>query len=361
MNTVDLSAMQKALSLVRAGRLSEATAVIQSTISPASKEIVSGRDAETTWAAHADTQDLVFKPTITDPLQPWQDEIVLDAIQGSVPSSVIESLMPNKRGGLAYRLFVPAQNTPPSQAPLIVMLHGCQQNAKDFAAGSQMDRHAGEQGCFVLYPQQSSHANPGACWNWFKHTHQARERGEPQAIITLITHILATYPIDAKRIYVAGLSAGGAMAAILGEQYPEIFAAVGVHSGLPTGIARSLPDALQSMRGIGLHAPKKPLLVPTIVFHGDADATVSLANARHFADAMAFQSASTAETMTGKEGRAFTREIYRRPDNVVIGEYWCIEGAGHAWSGGSRMGSFADPLGPDASAQMIRFFNETSN
>jgi poly(3-hydroxybutyrate) depolymerase len=143
-----------------------------------------------------------------------------------------------------------------------------------------------------------------------------------QATITLITHIVATYTIDTKRIYVAGLSAGGSMAAILGEQYPEIFSAVGVHSGLPTGIAHSLPDALQSMRGIGLHARKKPLLVPTIAFHGDADATVSLANARHFADAMALQSASTAESMTGGEGRAFTREIDRRSDNAVVGEYW---------------------------------------
>lgn len=252
-----------------------------------------------------------------------------------------------------YRLFVPP-NAPAGPRPMVVMLHGCQQDADDFAAGTAMNAAAAREGVYVLYPAQSSQANPQRCWNWFKHTHQARGKGEPAFIADLVRRIAGEHPIDAERVYAAGLSAGGAMAAILGAAYPDVFAAIGVHSGLPAGAAKDVASAFAAMKGGPQAAPQST--VPTIVFHGDADAVVSPVNGDAVIAAGA-RGAATVEKDSGTHaGRAFRRERHLDAQGRVVAEHWRVQGAGHAWSGGSSTGSYTDPKGPDASAELLRFF-----
>ncbi len=258
-------------------------------------------------------------------------------------------------GGRDYRLFVPPQagNAP---LPLVVMLHGCTQNADDFAAGTAVDALAEKQGFYVLYPEQSAQANPQRCWNWFKHNHQQRDRGEPALLAGMVKQVMSTHRVDPARVYVAGLSAGGAMAAILGATYPEIFAAVGVHSGLAAGAATDLPSALAAMRQGGPSRASAGLGVPTIVFHGDADATVHPSNGEHVVAASAGSAEISAERIESAAGRAATRRVHRTREGRVLAEHWLVHGAAHAWSGGTRHGSYTDPQGPDATVEMLRFF-----
>jgi poly(hydroxyalkanoate) depolymerase family esterase len=369
MNAIDLTAMQKAMSLVRAGKLGDATALIQSSLAHLqSADLTLDKNSTRRDTAGVDVQELDFKPIPSHiaPIAPSSPDFLRastfrneNTSPRNASSKVIEAQFSTKAGNMNYRLFVPERRDSNALVPLVLMLHGCTQNPNDFAAGTQMDRVAGEAGCFVVYPEQSSRANPGACWNWFEHTHQVRERGEPQALVGLVAYLISNYDIDASRVYVAGLSAGGAMAAILGEQYPEVFAAVGVHSGLPSGVARNLPEALQAMQGHAKPASISPLNLPMIVFHGDSDKTVSPVNGQCFAEAMTSNTGSSVELIEGVVGRGFTRKIYREIGGTLIGEYWEIEGAGHAWSGGNKSGSYTDPRGPDASAEMMRFFLES--
>jgi poly(hydroxyalkanoate) depolymerase family esterase len=258
-----------------------------------------------------------------------------------------------------YKLYVPpaAASAP---LPLVVMLHGCTQNPDDFAAGTAMNELAQAQGFYVLYPAQSTQANPQACWNWFKHTHQQRGRGEPALLAGMTREVMARHSIDPRRVYVAGLSAGGAMAAILGATYPDLYAAVGVHSGLAAGAAGDLQSALAAMRGGKAAGGAAAHGVPTIVFHGDADATVHPANGEHVVQASAPADCAV-EVQRGPEGagRASTKSIYTETESGrVVAEHWLIHGAAHAWSGGRSQGSYTDSRGPDASAEMLRFFLE---
>ena len=271
---------------------------------------------------------------------------------------------------LAYKLYVPptAIDAQGAKRPLVVMLHGCTQGAADFAAGTRMNTLAREAGALVLYPEQTQHANAQRCWNWFKPQHQQRGRGEPEALAMLIRSIADEHDIDGSRIYVAGLSAGGAMADILGRCYPDLIAAVGVHSGLPSGAASDLPSALAAMRNgasTGAASASAPVPVPpTIVFHGDADATVHVRNATAIVDAALASdrdSAGVRPEASASEGRAaagrrYTRTVYADHGGRSRTEYWRLHGAGHAWSGGSAQGSYTDPTGVDASAEMLRFF-----
>jgi poly(hydroxyalkanoate) depolymerase family esterase len=248
--------------------------------------------------------------------------------------------------------------------PLIVMLHGCTQAPDDFAAGTGMNRLAQVHGCLVAYPGQTRSANAQKCWNWFKPTDQLRDQGEPAVIAGITREIMAAHPVDARRVYVAGLSAGGAAAAIMAAAYPDLYAAVGVHSGLPCGAARDMPSAFAAMRDGGPMAPAAPSganrTVPTIVFHADKDGTVHPRNA----DQIIAQSASgtrlrpvvTRGQVPG--GRAYTRSVYADTDGHPVLEQWLVHGGGHAWSGGNPAGSCTDPLGPDASGEMLRFFLE---
>lgn len=270
---------------------------------------------------------------------------------------------------LAYKLYVPptAVDAPTAKRPLVVMLHGCTQGAADFATGTRMNVLAREAGALVVYPEQTQHANAQKCWNWFKPQHQQRGRGEPEALAMLIRSIADEHDVDGSRIYVAGLSAGGAMADILGRSYPDLIAAVGVHSGLPSGAASDLPSALSAMRnGVAANTGNgvSSVVPPTIVFHGDADATVHVRNATAIVDAAraahqdptgAVAEASASEGRA-PAGRRYTRTVYADGDGRSRTEYWRLHGAGHAWSGGSAQGSYTDPTGVDASAEMLRFF-----
>ena len=283
-----------------------------------------------------------------------------------------------------YKLFVPAQVA--SAPPLIVMLHGCTQSADDFAAGTRMNRLAAEHGFLVVYPEQTTAANPSKCWNWFKAPDQVRDAGEPALIAGMVREVAAGHGVDTRRIFVAGLSAGAAMAVILGETYPELFAGVGAHSGLPYRSAHDIPSAMVAMKGgrSGIESlkaaagPARPAAtrpaaeprsaltqaVPTIVFHGDRDHTVQLSNSiqiaqqarnAHAATGAAALRVST-ERAASAAGRAYSRSVYADGAGQTRVETWTVHGAGHAWAGGSSSGSYTDARGPDASAEMLRFF-----
>jgi poly(hydroxyalkanoate) depolymerase family esterase len=264
---------------------------------------------------------------------------------------------------LAYKLYLPpVASTAPNataQHPLVLMLHGCTQDPDDFAAGTQMNTLARELGVAVLYPAQTQPANPQKCWNWFKPQHQQRGRGEPAVLAALTASVMAQHDIDPARVYVAGLSAGGAMADILGRCYPDVFAAVGVHSGLPAGAAHNVMSALSAMRD-GPAAPVAHVagMPPLIVFHGDADATVNVRNGDAVVAAALGHGHEAPQITEGisSKGQRFTRNVHAATSERAAVEHWQLHGAGHAWSGGSPHGSFTDPRGADASAEMLRFF-----
>lgn len=274
-------------------------------------------------------------------------------------------------GRRAYRLYIPRGYTGQAVS-LLVMLHGCTQSPEDFAAGTRMNAHAETHTFLVAYPAQVATANPSRCWNWFEAAHQARAQGEPAIIAGLTQQVMASYNVDAHRVYVAGLSAGGAMAAVLGVTYPDLYAAVGVHSGLAHGAAGDLVSAMAAMQGRGAgprlaNVPSAaavggvPRVAPLILFHGEQDTTVSPRNAEQllaqWVAAHARGSApETAEQLVG--GQRSTRTIYRDGSGQSFVEQWRVQGLGHAWFGGSPSGSYTDAQGPDASAEMVRFFTE---
>ena len=313
-----------------------------------------------------------------------------------------ESSFTAAAGTRGFKLFEPA-GFEGRALPLVVMLHGCTQDPDDFAAGTRMNRYAQEHGLLVLYPAQAPRSNAHKCWNWFVPGDQRRGQGEPALLAGMVRHVMATHPIDADRVWVAGLSAGGAMAAILAREYPDLFAAAGVHSGLAPGAARDVVSALSAMKSgatgavpgwpsaLGNAPLVSPLAArpgtgaaepageagaeaaqgaPIIVFHGDADTTVNALNGSHVVDAAlgslpwqaARESGSVAEPAAAGGSRAFTRTVYR-PEGATHeapsrAEHWVVHGAGHAWSGGDSAGSFTERHGPDASREMLRFFAE---
>ena len=247
--------------------------------------------------------------------------------------------------------------------PLVVMLHGCSQSPEDFAAGTRMNAFAERDGFLVCYPGQSSSANSSKCWNWFNDGDQRRDRGEPSLIAGITREVMARHAVDPARVYVAGLSAGGALAATMGQTYPDLYAAVGVHSGLACGAARDMSTAFTAMRqGGGARAAEggSSARVPTIVFHGDRDSTVDPVNGDEVA-AQAIHAAAVSRAV--EEGRVTGGHGYRRTrfldaDGAALVELWSIRGAGHAWAGGDPAASYTDPQGPDASREMLRFFAE---
>lgn len=250
----------------------------------------------------------------------------------------------------AYKLYVPA-GFAGQRLPLIVMLHGCTQDPDDFARGTRMNLLAQESGALVLYPAQAPRSNSSRCWNWFQPGDQRRDGGEPALLAAMTRNVVATHAVDPRGVHVAGLSAGGAMAAILGREYPELYASIGVHSGLPPGAAHDIPSAFAAMKNAS-GASQMPN-APLIVFHGDHDKTVDPRNGENLLGAAGARSRAT-----GESGRRYTHTVIRAADGAVRAEHWLVHGAGHAWSGGSSAGSYADPLGPDASREMLRFFRE---
>lgn len=282
------------------------------------------------------------------------------------PGEFLEGSFSAQAGTRRYKLYIPSRAAS-APRPLIVMLHGCTQDADDFAAGTAMNVLAEQHGCLVLYPEQAMGANASHCWNWFEAAHQERDGGEPSLLAGMTRDIIATRQADPKRVYVAGLSAGGAMAAIMGQAYPELYAAVGVHSGLPVGSARDLITGLAAMK----KAPARPgkaartlrRRTPLIVFHGDRDDIVHPGNGdavlQQFLHGAPDAPAAALERHQERSGNAGGRGHTRTSlldGGRSVAEFWELHGAGHAWSGGSAAGSYTDPAGPDASAEMLRFF-----
>jgi poly(hydroxyalkanoate) depolymerase family esterase len=271
----------------------------------------------------------------------------------------------NPAGSRAYRLFIPT-GYHGQPLPLIVMLHGCTQSPEDFAAGTRMNFIADAQPCFVVYPAQRRDANQAKCWNWFRTADQQRGSGEPSLIAGITRQIMREYSVDPKRVYIAGLSAGGAAAAVMGATYSDLYAAVGVHSGLACGAAIDLPSALLAMRQGGgfdhqAASAGRPT-VPTIVFHGDHDSTVHPNNGDQVIERSMRATSTERNVHRGQVagGHAFTRTVHSDTSGRHVFEHWSIHGAGHAWSGGSSAGSYTDPRGPDATREMLRFFLEHS-
>jgi len=273
-----------------------------------------------------------------------------------------ERVFANEAGSRPYKLYIPS-TLGSEPVPLVVMLHGCTQSPDDFAAGTRMNELAEQHRILVAYPGQPSSANHLKCWNWFNSNDQQRDQGEPSLIAGITREIMRDFPVDPERVYVAGLSAGGAAAAILGSVYPDLYAAVCVHSGLACGAASDMPSAFNAMRqggtphaGTSRNGSKGP--VPTIVFHGDHDKTVNPVNGEQV---IAQSKAGTDLRQTVNHGKSesgatYTCTVQADEDGRPLLEHWVLHGAGHAWSGGSPVGSYTDPRGPDASRKMLRFF-----
>ncbi len=362
--------MREAMRLMQTGDLLAATAAIQQRLGGASQ------------------RESVSTTSVTDPIEgtfrvvdeapaPTQDA-TSSSLPGRTPDArdrtqFTEHGYTGSAGSRRYKLFVPSAYRG-QPLPLVVMLHGCTQTPDDFATGTRMNILAEERGCFVAYPAQSQKANASKCWNWFKASDQGRDRGEPAIIAGLVRELLLTYGLDAQRVYVAGLSAGGAMAVILGRTHPDLFAAVGVHSGLPYGSAHDLPSAFAAMHrpdiaGTRVDPPESAQAwrgsVPTIVFHGDRDATVHPGNGKQVATETAAVNADQSsgesppeESRMGEApgGYSYTCTLFKDDNEKIVVEHWLVHGAAHAWLGGDPRGSFADPNGPDATSEMMRFF-----
>src|ERR1035437_8740321 len=272
----------------------------------------------------------------------------------------IEGTYSNPGESRTYRLFTPSryQGQP---LPLVVMLHGCTQSPDDFAAGTRMNFIAEEQTCFVVYPAQRSEANQAKCWNWFRTVDHKRGEGEPSIIAGITRQVMRDYSVDPKRVYVGGLSAGAAAAAVMGATYNDLYAAVGIHSGLACGSATDMPSAFAAMRQVG--GPGRVISgngppVPAIIFHGDRDTTVNPNNGGQVLE-QAIGTTRTQKTVHRGQipgGHEYTRTTHTDAGGREILEYWSIHGAAHAWSGGSPAGSYADPRRPDATKEMLRFF-----
>ncbi len=295
---------------------------------------------------------------------------VLDAAEIAVSRTGLftRHAFTNSAGTRDYKIYVPSTYSELSApVPLVVMLHGCTQTADDFAAGTRMNELAELNGFIVAYPEQTARANGSRCWNWFRRQDQERG-GEPSLIAGITKHIASTHRVDHRRIFVAGLSAGAAMAVILGRTYPELYAAVGAHSGLAFGAAHDVPSAFAAMQGQNRTTTRREpraadaRSTPVIVFHGDRDRTVDERNARAIIDDTIGDAADPARWKAGKtdpahvNGRNCERTSYIDGSGKPAGELWIVGGAGHAWSGGSALGTYTDQSGPDASSEMIRFF-----
>lgn len=370
--------MTRATELTKAGKLADATALIQSLLNhTASTAPVGLGDAviEGSFTRLNDTD-----PADADKVEPGKsarqrtslretlrkikagampEQAPFAKAPAPLPAGAAFLLLTHRNGGdqRNYKLYIPAKR-PASPMPLIVMLHGCTQSPDDFAAGTGMNRLAERHGFLVAYPAQPTGANANKCWNWFKPEDQRRERGEPALIAGLTREIMHDFPVDAARIYIAGLSAGGAAAAIVAAAYPDVFSAVGVHSGLPVGAASDIPQAFSAMRS-GAHGVVLTHAMPTIVIHGTADATVHPSNGKAVtAQALHCFDRLNPTVCKGVSvgGRSFRKTSYDSVDGRSMCEHWEIDGAGHAWAGGHPKGSFTDPTGPAASEEMLRFF-----
>lgn len=338
--------MTRILDLVKAGRLDEATADIQRGLS--SKSSSSGAKGGSGPMRDITPKARALPSPKAKPAARGTGKAGKTTRPKSRGRSAAVGPMLQRSGALAYRLHAPAKTD--DTAPLIVMLHGCSQSPEDFAVGTGMNAAAATIGAHVVWPEQSRSSNPNVCWSWFEPAHQGRS-GEAAAIVSVVAEVLAEIGGD-RRVFVAGLSAGGAMAAILGAHYPDVFSGVGVHSGLPVGAARDMGSAFSAMRSGA--AGDTPVQTPAIIFHGDADRTVDARNAAPF-----LTDDAGMKRVSKKIGGRQTTVRRSNADGRAV-ELWEVDGLGHAWSGGDSRGSYADPKGPEATVEMLRFFTELS-
>ena len=299
----------------------------------------------------------------------------------------ISSTVTIAAGSRNYQLWLPSGHNTNKPAPLVMMLHGCMQNPEGLAAISGMNEIAEQNNFLVVYPEQTAAANPLKCWNWFDPKDQMRDSGEPALLAAIIKQISSSYKTDYRRVYVVGISAGGAMAIVMGATYPDLFSAIGVSAGLEFKAATTVEGGLAAMKHGGPDPAQQGLLafnamgdsartrrrMPVIVFHGDADPFVNPANA----DQVIGQWAKTNDYLAQKRigvtpqpamnvegsvagGYAYTKSIYSDRSGRLLMEKWIVKGLGHAWPGSPAAGPFADPKGPNASEEMWRFFGETT-
>lgn len=383
-NTHFADMLGEATELMHSGNLMEATAAIQRALNNQAPMANAAPAAHTapaspraaTRAKPAAGQWRTAQSSAASKLRSKLQASVEDAVVREAPDSFERVTFMHTGVRHQYRLYVPPGAAKGVAMPLVLMLHGCTQNADDFALGTGMNQAAAPANALVLYPVQTRSANPNGCWNWFEPGHQHRGQGEPELLVAMVRDVMARHPVDAQRVYAAGLSAGGAMAAVLGREYPDVFAAVGVHSGLQAGAADNMMAALSAMNnGAKLGTKNRPTTHPSgapqpalIVFHGDADATVHAKNGEQLVDAalesaLGGKAAVRHETLQGKSdaGQRFTRTVYRATDAKdagVLAEHWVLHSAGHAWSGGNARGSYTDARGVNATQEMLRFFLE---
>ncbi|MDO9638249.1 MAG: PHB depolymerase family esterase [Pseudotabrizicola sp.] len=381
MNRKFLSDMAEATALTRAGKLTDATEMLQRALRGQSEDprpdaaletsgddIIDGAFTVVTEPAREPSGQSTAPKADPKPRKPL-GATLRDISRGGMPDFGFRTTRPSEAdpnftlhqhssaaGSRDYMMFLP-NPMPAAPCPVVVMLHGCTQSPQDFANGTRMNALAQTEGVIVIYPAQPAGANMNKCWNWFRPEDQRRDTGELAIIAAITREVLSQQNADPARVYVAGLSAGGAAAVLLAQACPDLFAAVGVHSGLAAGAATDMPQAFAAMRS-GAAGSVTKHSIPTIVFHGTADATVHVENA-HAVAKQAQRGLGGNRSMTkatSANGRSYDRTLLTSADGKALGEVWLIDGAGHAWAGGSTDGSFTDPKGPDASAEMLRFF-----
>jgi poly(hydroxyalkanoate) depolymerase family esterase len=393
MNDQMHTGIAEATRLMQQGRLDEATAAIQralgGTFAPAAQEgpgdtnepieVISRLVSETPAGGRrtASRRPGAADWTVPGPtlfthgvqLPPGMKAGKLASISVPEGGCFVERSYSNSAGTRSYKLYIPSSYT--GQAvPLIVMLHGCTQSPDDFAKGTRMNELSEEHTFLVAYPAQASNANLQKCWNWFQSADQQRGRGEPSLIAGITSQVIDEYEVAEGRVYAAGMSAGGAMAAIIGSTYPDLYAAVGVHSGLAPGSAHDMSSAFTAMRQGGPVVAHNDVaegehreILPTILFHGDGDTTVHPRNGECLLAHLARGGNGSSPRVSTSQGQVpggykYTRFTYRDAVGRDLVERWSVHGLGHAWSGGSYPGSYTDPRGPDASAEMVRFFEQ---
>ncbi|HUQ48888.1 MAG TPA: PHB depolymerase family esterase [Gemmatimonadaceae bacterium] len=296
--------------------------------------------------------------------------VVIEAA-GADSAQFVTREFQTEAGPRRYKLYIPAGYDGSSRLPLVVVLHGCTQDPDNVARGTRFNQAAEASKVLVAYPEQPAAANGLKCWNWFDAAHQKRDQGEPALIAGITRQVMKDMKVDSHRVYVVGLSAGAAMALTVSYAYPEMFAAAGLHSGIAYGIATNTGEAIRRM-GIGADDPadfagvvaramRANKAIPTIVFQGKSDKTVNPANADHIVtqlkSGVARSALKTVLESSGvtPQGFHFTKRVFGKPSVI---EAWSVDELGHAWSGGSKDGTYTDERGPDATREIMRFLLE---